>query len=321
MGADRLIVFATPNDLGARILLPAVLDAAEALPGLRCAAIVVPPHSSDTRTRLRHAADRGVRHLQYLLGSGRRDATLLSAPLPLQGLAAKHRVPLLPTSDANAPDLLDGIADGSALVCLSLYWRQRLSAPLLGRFDCALNYHNGALPRFRGLAASNWSLYCGDRTSGYSVHRMDAGFDTGPVVCAGSVPVTPDDTPADLELRKARDAADRAPQILQALLDRSPGQPQPGIGGEHTATARALATTVDHPGRLSRDEWFLRLRAFLLVRARVHGRWIGVTALSATHGPGPLSFATADGHWLRVTAIDFWPAWLSRAASLGRRPA
>jgi methionyl-tRNA formyltransferase len=63
----------------------------------------------------------------------------------------------------------------------------------------SLCFHPSLLPRFRGGNALAWQIIEGERESGVSVFRPDAGVDTGPIVVQrGGVPIRDDDTAASL---------------------------------------------------------------------------------------------------------------------------
>jgi phosphoribosylglycinamide formyltransferase-1 len=64
-----------------------------------------------------------------------------------------------------------------------------------------LNIHPSLLPAFPGLHVHEQTLAAGVRISGATVHLVDEGMDTGPIVAQASVPVLPDD---DVERLKAR---------------------------------------------------------------------------------------------------------------------
>src|SRR2546428_5436944 len=64
-----------------------------------------------------------------------------------------------------------------------------------------LNVHPSLLPAFPGLAAQRQALEYGVKLAGATVHVVDAGVDTGPVVLQSSVPVHPDDTEESLSAR------------------------------------------------------------------------------------------------------------------------
>lgn len=52
-----------------------------------------------------------------------------------------------------------------------------------------INVHHGAVPEYRGGPPVFWELADGLDRVGFTVHRIDAGIDTGPVLAAGDVPI------------------------------------------------------------------------------------------------------------------------------------
>jgi phosphoribosylglycinamide formyltransferase-1 len=87
------------------------------------------------------------------------------------------------------------------LVCLAGYMRL-LSAGFVAHFaGRLLNIHPSLLPAFPGLHPHRQALAHGVRVSGATVHFVDEGVDTGPVVLQAAVPVEPDDTEESLAAR------------------------------------------------------------------------------------------------------------------------
>jgi phosphoribosylglycinamide formyltransferase-1 len=64
-----------------------------------------------------------------------------------------------------------------------------------------LNIHPALIPAFPGMHAQRQALEAGVRITGASVHFVDAGTDTGPVVLQGAVPVLQDDDEESLSAR------------------------------------------------------------------------------------------------------------------------
>ena len=87
------------------------------------------------------------------------------------------------------------------LVCLAGYLR--LLSPAFVRHFAGrlLNVHPSLLPAFPGLHAQRQALEYGVRVAGATVHFVDEGTDTGPVVLQAAVPVRGDDTEASLSAR------------------------------------------------------------------------------------------------------------------------
>lgn len=64
-----------------------------------------------------------------------------------------------------------------------------------------LNIHPALLPAFPGMEAQKQALEYGAKFSGCTVHIVDEGVDTGPIVCQVVVPVLDDDTAETLSAR------------------------------------------------------------------------------------------------------------------------
>ncbi len=87
------------------------------------------------------------------------------------------------------------------LICLAGYMRI-LSADFLSRYPLRiLNVHPSLLPSFPGLHAQDQAVRSGVRVSGATVHFVDAGTDTGPIVGQSAVPVLEGDDEASLAAR------------------------------------------------------------------------------------------------------------------------
>jgi len=90
-------------------------------------------------------------------------------------------------------------ASGADLVVLAGYM-QLLSPPFVARFrERIVNVHPALLPSFPGLDAVGQALEHGVRVTGVSVHFVDEGVDSGPVIAQRTVPVPPDRDRAALE--------------------------------------------------------------------------------------------------------------------------
>jgi phosphoribosylglycinamide formyltransferase-1 len=88
-----------------------------------------------------------------------------------------------------------------ALVCLAGYMRI-LSADLVRHFHGRLlNIHPSLLPAFPGLHAQRQAIEHGVRVTGATVHFVDEGLDSGPIVLQAAVPVRSGDTEAALARR------------------------------------------------------------------------------------------------------------------------
>lgn len=107
-----------------------------------------------------------------------------------------------PTRDAHEEAMeraLRGV--GTDLVCAAGYMRiigERLIRAYPGAI---MNIHPALLPAFPGLHAQRQALAYGVKVSGCTVHFVDEGMDTGPVILQRAVPVLPNDDEASLSAR------------------------------------------------------------------------------------------------------------------------
>lgn len=102
--------------------------------------------------------------------------------------------------DAFEADLLDA-AQGCEWVCCAGFLRV-LTPTFLGAFpQRVLNVHPALLPAFPGLHGAAQALASGVTQAGATVHLVDTGVDTGPILAQGTVPVLDDDTEDTLAAR------------------------------------------------------------------------------------------------------------------------
>ena len=90
-------------------------------------------------------------------------------------------------------------ASGVELVACAGYM-QLLTPLFLERFP-AINVHPSLLPAFPGVDAVGQALAAGVSETGVTVHFLDEGIDSGPVILQEAVPVEPRDTPETLHER------------------------------------------------------------------------------------------------------------------------
>lgn len=80
-----------------------------------------------------------------------------------------------------------------------------------------VNIHPSLLPSFPGLEAWRQALEHGVKITGCTVHFVDAGVDSGPIIAQCAVPVYDDDTPETLHARIQAAEHELYPQCLSAL--------------------------------------------------------------------------------------------------------
>ena len=94
-----------------------------------------------------------------------------------------------------------GITPKNSLICLAGFMRI-LSPEFIKRFkNRILNIHPSILPAFPGLDAQRQAIESGVSHSGCTVHFVDEGVDTGPIIVQETVKIKNDDTEETLSKR------------------------------------------------------------------------------------------------------------------------
>ncbi|PLY03446.1 MAG: phosphoribosylglycinamide formyltransferase [Desulfuromonas sp.] len=108
---------------------------------------------------------------------------------------------------------------GVELVCLAGFMRlitEDFLAAFPGR---VINIHPALLPAFPGLDVQRKAIDYGARFSGCTVHFVDTGVDTGPVIIQAVVPILDDDTPDTLAARILRQEHQVYPRAIQLFAE------------------------------------------------------------------------------------------------------
>jgi len=117
-----------------------------------------------------------------------------------------------------------GAGRGTVVVCA---FGALIKEPLLSEHEI-INVHPSLLPRWRGAAPVERAIMAGDRETGVSIMRLEAGLDSGPVCLSGVEPIRAQDTYGSLAERLQTLAG----ELLVEALDRRPPfaeQPQDGV--------------------------------------------------------------------------------------------
>ena len=109
------------------------------------------------------------------------------------------------------------VSAGVEWVCLAGFMRL-LGADFLGRFPGkVLNIHPSLLPAFPGLHAQRQALERGVKVAGCTVHFVDPGMDTGPIIAQAVVPVLPGDDEAALTARILKEEHRLYPLVVKLV--------------------------------------------------------------------------------------------------------
>lgn len=189
-------------------------------PGRRREAIDIAVLASGSGTNLQALLDTPeVRPHIVLVLSDRLEARALER-------AAAHDVPTATVlwsdhedRDSFSASVADAVEDSGAKGVVLAGFMRVLGPSFVTRFpNRILNIHPSLLPAFPGGRAVEAALRHGVAVSGVTVHIVDEGVDTGPIVAQVPVPVEPDDTVETLHARIQLEEHRIYPEAVTALV-------------------------------------------------------------------------------------------------------
>ena len=221
-----------------------------------------------------------VAPLEALVGAGHDVALVVSradvrrgrgsavSPSPVSACAERLGLP-------RTDQLQEALHVGAELGVVVAYGRI-VPAPMLEALDM-VNLHFSLLPRWRGAAPVERAILAGDTDTGVCIMRLEAGLDTGPVLCCRRVPINREHAGALTE-RLSHLGAEMLVELLAGgVAELPPGQPQQG---EPTYAAKVdpgeLRLDWDRPAlelerlvRLDRAWTIFRERRLRVLEARI----------------------------------------------------
>lgn len=124
-----------------------------------------------------------------------------------------------------------------------------------------INLHGSLLPKYRGAAPIQWAIASGEKVTGVTTMRIDAGLDTGDILLQRELSLKADDTSPTVALRLASIGADL---MVETLRELQAGTIHPRPQDHAQATLAPILKKED--GRItfsrSADEIMNRLRGF-----------------------------------------------------------
>ncbi len=157
----------------------------------------------------------GVPAFQGLYETHHTVAALVTGPLrkrgkrpapigPMRDIAHEHGTPVFDPEDVNSDASRAQLAGYDADLLVVCDYGQILSAETLATTRLGgFNLHGSLLPKYRGAAPINWSIYHGETETGVSVIHMTPQVDAGPVVAQAPTSIEPNETAVDLGARLA----------------------------------------------------------------------------------------------------------------------
>lgn len=199
--------------------------------------------------------DFAARHLDALLASEHQVVGVFTqpdrpagrgnklTPSPVKVLAQAHDIPVFQPKSLKPEENQHLVADLQADIMVVVAYGLILPKAVLAmpRLGC-INVHGSLLPRWRGAAPIQRSLWAGDTEAGVTIMQMDVGLDTGDMLHKLSCPITAEDTSASLYEKLAQ----LGPQGMLLTLDLlASGNAKPEVQDE---------ALVSYAEKLSKEE-------------------------------------------------------------------
>lgn len=139
---------------------------------------------------------------------------------PVKELALKAQIPVHQPRRIRDPENLEILKEYQPDAIVVVAFGQIIPEEILNLppYGC-INVHASLLPKYRGAAPIQWAVINGERESGVTTMRMDAGLDTGDMILKERVPLAKDETGGSLFEKLSRVGADLLIRTLEALED------------------------------------------------------------------------------------------------------
>jgi len=171
--------------------------------------------------------------------------------LPIEQPATLKDAAIARSLEAYAPDVMVVVAYGLILP------QAVLELPPKG----CVNVHASLLPRWRGAAPIERALLAGERETGISIMRMEAGLDTGPVFARFPIAIRSDDTAGGLRDRLAALGARAIVEVIESICaGTARAEPQDSAAATYANKLEKAEARIDW--RQPAEEIERRVRAF-----------------------------------------------------------
>lgn len=134
-----------------------------------------------------------------------------------------------PDREARDLAMADGIEKAGAELVVMAGYMQVVAPAFLARFPYrVINLHPALLPSFPGTDGIGDALRYGAKVTGVTVHYLDEGIDSGPIISQEPLSIHDDDTPAGLAARIHALEHRVLPRVIELIALGMVTPPEPG---------------------------------------------------------------------------------------------
>ena len=174
---------------------------------------------------------------------------IIDRPSPISGYCSAHNIRCIEISVKTLNRELISAQREYEIDWLALTFNRLISADAISAFQHQVfNLHMSLLPKYPGFEPIEKALKSGDEETGITVHIVDSGMDTGPIIAQARCDILPGDTVATLGLRQFKIAVPVLLQTVRLIESRqlyvARGEPQ-WNGGSTFAIEREVKEFSD----------------------------------------------------------------------------
>ena len=176
--------------------------------------------------------DFAVGTLKALIGSRHEVAAVITQPdkpkgrgkamqyTPVKEVALEAGIPVFQPRKVRDPEFIEQFRQLEPDAAVVVAFGQIIPQAVLDipKFGC-INVHGSLLPKYRGAAPIQWAVIDGEKESGVTTMRMDAGLDTGDMILKAAVPLDEKETGGSLFDKLSRTGAELLLETLDKIED------------------------------------------------------------------------------------------------------
>jgi methionyl-tRNA formyltransferase len=220
-------------------------------------------------------------------GRGQKDAMS-----PLKEAALRLGLPVEQPERVRRPEVVEQLRSLAPDLMVVVGYGQIVPQSILGiPPQGIINVHASLLPKYRGAAPIQWAIARGEKTTGVTTMKIDAGLDTGAMLLKYETEIGPEETAIELGVRLAIAGADLLVQTIDELPQIVP-EPQDNAQATLAPILKREDGRIDWT--LSPQEILNRVRGFQpwpgaygFLRAQRFHVWRGAVA-NRSLAPGAL---------------------------------
>jgi methionyl-tRNA formyltransferase len=216
-----------------------------------------------------------------------------SRPSPVKQYALENQLPVFQPASLKAAEAQAELQALRADVMVVVAYGLLLPVAVLAtpRLGC-INVHASLLPRWRGAAPIERAIAAGDRETGVTIMQMDAGLDTGPMLCQRRYAIDEETTGDDLRQQLARLGSEALLATLQQMEL-----------GQHSSRPQDDALSCYAPKLAKGEAWIDWSQPAAVIARKIRA----------------LCSANVASSWLTGERVKFWMAFAQE--TLHTRPA